>query len=138
LTTGLNFRWRLEDEKKGFSERVECIGGDFFESVPAGYSAYLLRFILRDWEDKKAVRILANCRKAMRDDSVLVIVDNLAEDKRNKADFSKLLDIALMCATGGRVRTISESIKLLEASGFKLKRAVPTASIFTILEAVPA
>ncbi len=125
-------------EKKGFSERVECIGGDFFDFIPAGYSAYLLKFILRDWEDKKAARILANCRKAMRDDSVLIIVENLAEDKKNKADFSKLLDIALMCATGGRVRTRNESIKLLEDSGFKLKRAVPTASIFTILEAVPA
>jgi hypothetical protein len=125
-------------EKKGLGERVECIGGDFFESVPTGYSAYLLKFILRDWEDKKAARILANCRKAMRDDSVLIIVENIAKDKKNKKDFSKLLDIALMSATGGRVRTLKESIKLLEDSGFKLKRAVPTASIFTILEAVPA
>ncbi|MFC2155891.1 methyltransferase [Acidobacteriota bacterium] len=125
-------------EKKNFSKRVNCIGGSFFESVPAGYDAYLLKFILRDWEDKKAGKILANCRKAMRDDSVLIIVGNMAEDKKNKADFSKLLDIALMSATGGRVRTMSESIKLLEDSGFKLKRAIPTASIFTILEAVPA
>jgi predicted O-methyltransferase YrrM len=125
-------------EQKGLSERVECIGGDFFESVPAGYSAYLLKFILRDWEDKKAARILANCRKSMRDDSLLIIVENIAGDKKNKADFSKLLDIALMSSTGGRVRTMKESIKLLEDSGFKLKRALPTASIFTILEAVPA
>jgi O-methyltransferase domain len=49
---------------RGLAERTEAMGGDFFKSVPEG-DLYLLRFI-HDWDDAEAIRILQNCRRAMK------------------------------------------------------------------------
>ena len=46
----------------GVAARCEIIGADFFESVPAGGNAYLLKRILHDWNDDQAVRI---CKTAV-------------------------------------------------------------------------
>ena len=46
----------------GLAERTEVVGGDFFESVPPA-DLYLLKFILHDWDDERAITILQRCRK---------------------------------------------------------------------------
>ena len=48
----------------GIDDRIDCAGGDFFESVPAGGDAYLLSLVLHDWPDQQARRILANTAAA--------------------------------------------------------------------------
>lgn len=45
--------------------RCELVAADFFQSVPEGGDAYLLKRILHDWNDEQAVRILQNCRRAI-------------------------------------------------------------------------
>src|SRR5690242_13296906 len=45
---------------QGVADRAECVGGDFFESVPADGEVYLLSLVLHDWPDPQAQRILAN------------------------------------------------------------------------------
>lgn len=49
----------------GVGDRADTIAGDFFASVPEGADAYLMKFILHDWEDQRAIEILQNCRTAM-------------------------------------------------------------------------
>src|SRR5262249_40035269 len=44
----------------GVRDRCDLVGGDFFEAVPAGGDVYVLRHILHDWEDARAVRVLRN------------------------------------------------------------------------------
>ena len=58
-------RARANLEAAGLAGRCEVVAGDFFESVPAGADAYLLRHIIHDWDDDKSVAILRNCRPAM-------------------------------------------------------------------------
>ena len=41
------------------------IAGDFFQSVPAGGDLYLLKFILHDWDDEHAIKILSNVRRGI-------------------------------------------------------------------------
>jgi hypothetical protein len=53
--------------ERGLASRCEIVAGDFFETVPSGYNAYMLKSCLHDWHDAKAVEILRRCRKAMRD-----------------------------------------------------------------------
>ncbi len=48
-------------DNQGVSSRCELIGGDFFQSVPAGGDAYILRHILHDWDDERAIAILKHC-----------------------------------------------------------------------------
>jgi hypothetical protein len=45
--------------------RVEKVASDFSEAGPPGEDAYLLKWIVHDWDDEAAIRILTNCRTAM-------------------------------------------------------------------------
>lgn len=125
------------NEKSGLNGRLECIAGSFFESIPEGHDAYFMKNILHDWDDPHVVEILSNCRKAMRDDSTMLVVDNIIKEDYNEQDFNKLLDVSLLTMFGGRVRTRSEWSQLFEKSGLKLKKIIPTPSPFILLEAKP-
>ncbi len=39
---------------RGTSERVKFEAGNFFESVPEGYDAYLMSHIIHDWSESSA------------------------------------------------------------------------------------
>jgi hypothetical protein len=40
--------------KWGVSDRCTVVGGSFFDAVPSGADAYLLRHVIHDWDDEKA------------------------------------------------------------------------------------
>jgi hypothetical protein len=123
--------------QSGLTGRLECIGGDFLVSIPAGYDAYFVKSIFHDWDDENALKILSNCRKAMRGDSTLIIVECMIKYDNNTPEFGKFLDINVMALMDGRIRTREEFNSLFEKSGLQLKRILPTASIFSIIEAKP-
>jgi hypothetical protein len=68
-------------EERAVSDRAECVGGDFFASMPAGADAYLLSRVLHDWNDADAGRILASCRRAMGPGSRLLIVEAILPER---------------------------------------------------------
>ncbi|HEY4412594.1 MAG TPA: methyltransferase, partial [Gaiellaceae bacterium] len=45
------------------SDGIEVVAGSFFESVPDGGDAYVLKWILHDWEDEQALAILRTVRR---------------------------------------------------------------------------
>ena len=59
---------------RGMSERVKFEAGNFFESVPEGYDAYLMSHIIHDWSEEQCLTILTNCRRAMGPKSRLLIL----------------------------------------------------------------
>jgi hypothetical protein len=61
----------------GLENRCRLEGGDFFDSVPQGAEAYVLRHIVHDWEDADAVRILGNCREAMGKNGRVLVVETV-------------------------------------------------------------
>jgi len=111
-------------ESEGVSDRCELVGGSFFESVPAGGDAYLLRSILHNWNDSNATVILQNCRQAITDGGRLIIVDNVLSTG-NDPSSSKIADIQMMVILGALERTESEFRGLLDASGFRLTKVMP-------------
>lgn len=121
----------------GVAARCELVGGDFFESVPAGGDAYVLAQILHDWDDGRSARILANCRRAIAPNGRLLLVE-LVIAPGNAPDFGTFLDLHMMTLLGGRERTAEEYAALLAAAGFELGRVVPTGAGASIVEAVPA
>jgi len=121
----------------GVADRCERIGGDFFESVPAG-DTYLLSQILHDWDDARCVKILQNCRKAMSANGRLLVVE-LVLPPGDQPSFGKWLDLHMLAvAPGGRERTEAEYEVLFRAAGFTLERVVPTAAGPSIVEGIPA
>jgi hypothetical protein len=125
-------------------ERSTLIGGDFFASAPDGGDVYLLRHVIHDWDDDKAVRILKNCRRAMGEigrisnlsHSRLLLVESVIQED-NQPSLGKFLDLVMLAMTGGRERTEPEYRALLEASGFRLDRVLPTAVGIHVIEAAP-
>jgi hypothetical protein len=115
--------------------RTECRGGDFFESVPEGGDAYVLKYIIHDWDDDKSVRLLQNCRKAMAEDGRVLVIDHVVA-AGNRFDWGKLIDINMMVVMGSKERTKDEFRQLFARAGLRLKRVVKTASSLSILEGV--
>jgi O-methyltransferase len=116
------------------ADRLEIVAGDFFEVAPAGADAYVLKGIIHDWNDASGVAILKNCRRAIRPEGRLFILDNVLTPSSDPA--SALMDVLMMVLTGGRERTESEFRSLLREAGFSLENIIPTAGA-SILESRP-
>lgn len=120
----------------GVADRCEALAGDFFKAVPEGGDAYVMKWIIHDWEDEKAITILKNCRRHMQPNGRLIIVDCVVPEN-DEPDFSKTFDLNMLVMTGGKERTAGEFEQLLAAAGFKLLRVVPTDLPASIVEAQP-
>jgi len=109
---------------------------DFFQAIPPGSRAYVMKNIIHDWDDAQAREILRNCRQAVPDDGVLLIVEYcLGAD--NTPSLGKMVDLVMLTITGGRERTVAEHSALLASAGFRLNRRIPVSADVAILEAVP-
>jgi len=113
------------------------VQGDFFEKVPAGADAYLMKYILHDWEDERALAILRNCRKAMSEGGRVLAVDNVVAPG-DAPHWGKMLDINMMVLTGGMERTEEEFRDLFARAGLQLVRVIPTDCPLSIVEGVAA
>ncbi|MBT8340644.1 MAG: methyltransferase [Desulfatitalea sp.] len=124
-------------QTRGLEDRCLALECDFFKEIPAGSDAYLLSHILHDWPDEQCRIILANCRRAMKTESRLLIVEMVIQPG-NEPCIAKLLDLEMLVTTGGRERTEKEFRALLESSGFKLSRTIATKESICILEGLQA
>jgi hypothetical protein len=103
------------------------------EAVPGGADAYLLRHILHNWDDDRAVAILRNVRSVMGDGAKLLVVERVIPPGDGPM-FGKLMDLTTLVVHGGLERTEEEFRHLFEAAGFQLTRVVPTASDVSVIE----
>jgi len=121
----------------GIAERCQIEGGNFFESVPAGADAYLMKYIIHDWNDEQCVRILELCRAAMAPGGRVLVIEHVVP-RGNQPDFSKMLDINMLIGPGGRERTREEFTSLFGRAGLRLRTVYPTKSPLGILEGIAA
>jgi hypothetical protein len=106
----------------GVAERCEFVGGDFFESVPRGGDAYMLKHVLRDWDDAHARQLLLTCRAGMSGDAELIVIDPLTNPATGRDRLVKLLNLEIGVFQMGRLRTRAEMEALLEGAGFRVQR----------------
>jgi hypothetical protein len=125
-------------EAQGVADRCELVAGDFFEALPAGGDAYLLKWILVSWDDERAITILQNCRRAMSAHGRLLVVERIIPPG-NEPFYGKLADLNLLVFYRGRHRTEAEYRALFARAGFELSRIIPTHSPteFSVIEGVP-
>ena len=117
----------------GVVDRCATARGNFFESVPAGGDAYLLRHIIHDWNDEQSLTILRNIHRAMSDDGRLLLVESVIPPG-NEPFAAKFLDLTMMLIPGGKERTEAEYRQLYDEAGFRLTRIVPTTTEISIIE----
>src|SRR5579872_722587 len=121
----------------GVADRCESVEGDFLESVPEGGDVYIVSHCIHNWDEQGCVRILANCRRAMSPRGRLLIVEAVLR-AGDEPDPVKILDLAMLVVPGGQERTEDEYRRLLDKSGFRLTRVIPTrAPSGSIIEAIP-
>lgn len=117
------------------ADRVELVPGSFFDQVPAGCDAYILKSVLHDWDDERSLAILKNCRKAVAPGGRVLLMETLVEE--TSVDFPVLADLQMMMATDeGRERSKSELERLLEHGGFRPGRHFETSLYASVLEGV--
>jgi hypothetical protein len=117
----------------GLGDRCRAEGGDFFKAVPAGGDCYLLKHIIHDWPDDKAMTILRNSRSAANPGGRLLLVE-LVIPPGNAPNVGKLLDLEMLVVASGKERTEAEYAALLAGAGWKMERVIPTKSPAMIVE----
>ena len=128
---------RPKIEAAGLSDRCETVSGDFFKAVPGGGDAYIMKWIIHDWDDEKSNTILRNIRNQIPTNGKLILVDSVVPET-DEPHFSKFIDLNMLVMTGGKERTEKEFSDLLSAADFKLLRVIPTELPTAIIEAAPA
>ena len=117
------------------ADRVEFVGGDFFESVPAGADAYLLKHILHDWPDADCERILRSIRAAIPDHGRLLVFDALLVPEAPA--WAHWLDVHMFILQDGKERSPEEFAALFARCGFEMVSAQPIPAPVAILDARP-
>jgi hypothetical protein len=120
--------------KSDVADRVHIETGSFFDRIPAGGDAYVLKNIIHDWPDDKAVQILRNVRTAAGPHATVLLVELVIPD--HDRDFpGKWADLEMLLNLAARERTADEYRKLLSQAGFRMTRVVQTASPLSVVEA---
>jgi hypothetical protein len=133
-------RARKEMSAQGLTERCRAVGGDFFEGVPGGGDAYLLKHVIHDWSDERALVILRNCHRAMGSHAKLLIIEGVYPPRIDQSTESRgaaANDVNMLVSTGGRQRSEPEFRSLYERAGFTLERIIPTPASVSLIEGSP-
>ncbi len=117
----------------GLLDRCSLVPGSFFDAVPDGAGAYILRHIIHDWDEEKCLTILRNCHRAMSPASKLLVIESVIPPN-NEPFHGKFLDLVMLLIPGGKERTEDEYRTLFERAGFELTQIVTTSTEISILE----
>ncbi|MCV7195346.1 methyltransferase [Mycobacterium angelicum] len=118
------------------TDRVQIAEGSFFDDdIPSGGDAYVLKFIIHDWTDDDAVRILRNVRAAAGAGKKVLLVEQVIPE-HNRDFLGKWLDLEMLVLGSARERTAAEYEQLLSRAGLQMTRVIETVSPFGVIEAV--
>lgn len=119
----------------GMADRIEAVGGSFFEQVPAGGDLYLLKHILHDWNDPQCVAILKTVHAAMEPGKRLAVLERIVPDEY-RPDIAYSYDIVMMLCCPGRERRVKDFEAMFGAAGFRLDRVTDNPGGVSVIEAV--
>ncbi len=119
--------------------RVDFEAGSFFERVPEGCDAYIMKHIIHDWDDQSGRRILSLMREQLVQTAPgtgRVFLCEMIVNELPEPSPAKILDIEMLALTrGGKERTAPEFAGLFESAGLKLVSVTHTRSPVCLIEA---
>lgn len=119
---------------RGVLDRTTLVPASFFESVPEGYDAYLMKNILHDWDDDTCVKILGNVKRAMAPGAKLIVCETLLS-ANDSNPLGAMADVHMTVACSGRERSRDNFRALFERAGLRLGRVFPYPTT-SVLEAL--
>jgi len=116
-------------------DNCEKISGSFFDSFNITADVYILKRIIHDWDDDKAVQVLKNVVATMPNDAKLLIFEGVIDDSEN-SKFLSTIDLLLLSIIGGKERTYQEFEDILKAADLKIDNYSKLTSTLSLLECV--
>jgi hypothetical protein len=137
IATGYPFgRFHTLIDIGGGQGHCNVVVGDFFHAVPAGYDAYVIKSVLHNWDDGKAVEILHQCRDAMPRHSRVLVIEIVVSPGQPLGHQHPMIDLEMMVSFGGKERTEHKFAPLLRSVGLTLEKVTPTHNSFiSVVEA---
>jgi hypothetical protein len=123
-------------EAAGVDGRVTIANGSYFDKLPSGADAYVLKHILHDFQEPQCLALLSNVREAIAPDGKLLVVEYVLNGN-NERHLGNLIDLWLLLLLGAKERTLPQYTELFAQAGFKVTGSFPTTSPVSIVEAVP-
>jgi SAM-dependent methyltransferase len=118
----------------GVRTRCRLVPGNFFETVPAGGDLYVLSNIIHDWDDERALRILANCRAAMTPAAAVLLLEAILPEHGSPSQ-AAMADVNMMVMLTGRERTAAQYRKLLADADLQLTKIATVSERDSLIEA---
>ncbi|MBT9456965.1 MAG: methyltransferase domain-containing protein [Burkholderiaceae bacterium] len=122
----------------GVAERVTVLAGDFFAPLPGPVDVVLLKSVLHDWNDDAAGRILQRACAALATDGRVLVIERVMPDRVEDLPAHRTTvrsDLNMLVGLGGRERTLADYDALLSSAGLSLRRTLPAAAAFSVIEA---
>jgi hypothetical protein len=123
--------------RMGVNDRTEFLPGDFFQTLPSGADAIIMKSVLHDWNDERSLVILENCRGALPVNGTLLLVERIMPESPSISDEHReqaMSDLNMLRGPGGLERTEKKYRRLLEEAGFHQLANYP-AGLFSVIEA---
>ena len=120
----------------GVADRVEAVGCDFFQSVPAA-DVYLVKHVLHDWDDAQCVKILQQCARSLKPGGKVVVVEMVIPDDGSPS-MAPMMDLNMLVLVPGRERSRAEYSALFRSAGLSDAKITPTHSPYSLIEATKA
>lgn len=112
-------RGRAYLAERGLDARCEFAGQSFFEPLPEGGDAYVLKRVLHDWGDEDAVRILRRCADAAGPRGRVVVIEGNGSSGSDPAVLAEM-NLRMLVLSGGSERTADGYRTLATAAGLEV------------------
>lgn len=113
---------------------VEYIAGDMMKFIPPA-DALLLKYVLHDWNDEDCVKILTQCKKAIKPGGKVIIIDIvIGSPSQAMHDVQVTNDLLMMVVTSGKERDEQEWHKIFTDAGFSHYEIRPVLGFLSVTE----
>ncbi len=110
----------ITEESDYVANRTRFVAGDFFSGLVPQSDAYILKWILHDWDDQHCMQILNNIKASMKPSSKLLIIDEVLTKYDPLPVKKRFSDLVMMTMLHGKERAKEDFQSLFEAVGLKL------------------
>ncbi|MED6132965.1 Isoflavone 4'-O-methyltransferase [Stylosanthes scabra] len=127
---------------KGDDDNLNFVGGDMFKSIPSA-DAVLLKWVLHDWNDELALKILKNSKEAISGrgkEGKVIIIDISIDERSDDKELTELkldYDLVMLTMFNGKERERKEWDKLINEAGFSRYTITPICGFKSLIEAYP-
>lgn len=115
------------------SSSIKPVKGSFFDPISIDADVFILKRILHDWDDDRALAILKNVAQTMKSTDKLYVIDAIVDrcaDQKLITD----IDLRLFAIFGGQEREFAEFENLFKQCGLTILSEKSITSIIHLIE----